>query len=240
MQLRYGVCYKWGASWQTTIKKMCQTVAEVLAIWQDLPVELTIKKTPQPVDTFLWECVRKTGSWYQAKGADGSALVDRDISLNLEKHWQSQVTPKINYFNQLFNLPMLPNSFDIYSVQERGWRSVPVMNPIALHLWHKAKQVPRSWLWECQRSFWETHVWEMFHKSILKAPQRQAQENRRKPQGCWSGKTTKKVFCDPEGEKETKCCQVLHVFFKCWKKIFVPFDLVSSIHAILKLQNSSL
>jgi len=53
------------------------------------------------------------------------------------------------------------------------------------------------------------------------------------------GEEQKKVFYNPQGMKEIKCCQSLHVFFQCMK-IFAPFDLVSSIHALLKLQNSSL
>lgn len=125
-------------------------------------------------------------------------------------------------------------------------KSVPVMNPIALPLWCKAKKVPRSWLRECQRSFSEMRVWEMFHKWILKASQRQTQENRRKPPGCWSGRTIKTSLLWPRGSERNKmlpgsarffhmCKKVVWFgqFYPCYFKTAKLITIVSELHYLL-------
>lgn len=233
VQLRYGEHYKWGARWETTIKK---SVSDNCRSLGQLTRPASWAHHRETVGSFLWECVRKTGSWCQAKETDGSALIDRDINLTVEKQWQSQITPK-----PTIQLTMLPNSFDVYSVQERSWRRVcqswiPLLSPYGVR--PKKFQGPdygnaKGHSRKC-----------MFEKCFINRFSKRHRKKLRRTEGNLKvvdlGEQTKKVFCDPERVKETKCCQILHGFFTCVKKFFAPFDLVDSIHVIPKLQNSSL
>ena len=89
------------------------------------------------------------------------------------------------------------------------------------------------------------HSWKcMFEKCVINGFSKHHGDKLRRTEGNLKvvdlGEQILKVFCDPEGVKETKCCQILHRFFTCVKKFFSPVDLVNSIHPISKLQNSSL